>query len=535
MSLADRLPGTHRSIDGRRIWNIVWLSSLTFAFMVLAMILLDRLGLPQSIMISLFLTTGIVFIVVLAWVGRTMTSELFFFAGKISGIAPAGLSGLTDWMSGAFIMVFLGTSGGGKYVLAVALMSGLFLQTSLFSTLFRRTGVSTLPGLFSWRYKAHTAGFLALIVVSMMLFMIIIAEFTVAQKVLEHLAPTYATVLIWGLLVLAVIPLASGGWLAVLISNAVLGVWVLICVLTPAIATGFLSGALIPLAEFQQTGETLEPFFLDNITSQLFPLSNLSVPTALLCTLLLSTGLATLPHALSRSSLATRPIAAMESMGWSALGVFLILSAFPLSFGLIWAGAEERPLAQLLVSFPALQVLPYFALLFAAFNGLSVTIFVFCSTLVRAFRRSRNLDPGEQSMFSTRFLAVLVVIGLFQIITVPIASVSELFIAALVLGSAGLFLPLLVVLWGRTFPHAWVALSIFLGTCTVVLFISNEFFAFPKPINEVLDTLTLFDAGGIGLVAAALPLFIGSVWVRLRPNKKPDERLEILRRPYSNS
>ena len=244
MSLADHLPSNRKALDGQRIFHILWLAGSALCVAIIALLLLQRLGLTLPYVLG----TGSVWIalgfVILAAIGRTMSSLPFFFAGRLSGSSTLGLAGATDFVGGAFLITFLGAGLLGQMVLAPALMFGILVQTILFATAFQRSGVATLPGFFARTGKSQTLGLASLLVLVPVMLMLIVAEFQVTRASVLSITRLDETVALWGMLILATLPCVTGGWLSLVLVNGVMTVWMLIGLLLPAVVTGFAPGML---------------------------------------------------------------------------------------------------------------------------------------------------------------------------------------------------------------------------------------------------------------------------------------------------
>ena len=531
MNMAGRKPFGGRGLDESRIFNILWLSGTAFCAALLMMLLLQRLGVPMNLMSGTTTIWVSVSIFILAWFGRTMTSYPFFYAGRLAGSAPLGLGGLNDWLGGAFLILFFSASLTGKIILAPSLMLGILLQATLFTVAFHRSGVATLPGFFAWRSQSQLAGLIVLLVVIAILSLLIIAEFTVAVDMFARITQITHANSIWFVVVLSVLPALIGGWSSLIIVNGVLAAWLMICVLTPALITGFFRGFLRAgldqevnghsIQQLQATGEQVLGLSSGDLAGgelagEALAGGNANVLILLTTALVLSTGFSVLPHALSRLSLSKHQISAIEGLGWSALAAFLVLSALPLSIGLIGVNPSSSTLALLLKSQPVLHLLPYMALLFAAFNAMSATLFALSSAVVRAFRRSRNLNPGEQSIFSTRLLAVLVAACLIVIPSNQIPTPGALLIMALSLSAGALFIPMVASIWLSSIPRTALILAVIAGAGVVVTWV-------------FLMKGNITSAGALGMAAGSGVVLLGRIFTLIRKPRNSDLRLADIR------
>ena len=522
MSLADRIPAEDTTIGRSGAKTVFWLASCTLCGAFVVFYLLQRLGLPGHIVVGtiIALTTGL--ILTLAWISRTMTSYLFFFANRALGSFAAGMGSTTDMLSGVFLIIFFSTILSGKMILATSLVLGIVFHAALFSASFQRSGVSSLPGYFAWRSQSQLLGYFALLTSSAMLLALAMAEFSVARDVFQILSGMPAETTVWVVLVLAVLPSVFGGWTGLLLVNATLTIWMVICTLTPAVAIGFFSPAMALTSESGVQSLSIEPLKLLETTLLTDHLTDPSPLALSLILLSMAAGFSVLPHALSRLSTTGHAVEAIESVGWLALTVFLMFSALPLSVGLVVSQPTSSSLAALLQGQPVLQILPYFAVLFAALNGLATSLFAVASSAARASNRFRNRNPGEQSVFSTRLCILLVAMGLATLPQSVFPPIDHLFFGALMLGAGGLFIPLLASAWFMS-PSSWgLSMAIVCGTALTGIFLST-------PAASLIPS-PLF-AGAIGAAASSAVLLIDSAifWFR-GPTAIPNSSTMFLRR-----
>ena len=515
MSLVQHLPTDESSVDGLRLFNILWLSATALVVWIVILLLLQRLGLPLAYAVGgLVVWTGL-FALVMSFVGRSMTSSHFFFANNMGVASQLGVSGLGDWVSGAFLARFFGISFSGQIVVAVSLALALMLHAALFARAIQYAKVATVPGFFAWRYRSQLLGVVVLFVTSAISFALMAAEFELLQILASDLPLLSGEMGPVVLVIFAVLPALFGGWLSLALINSVLAVWMLIMVLVPAIAVGLLPGLIRSDLVVEAAATTLPVLEFAAPQWSLFEPGQGWVSLALLM-YVLTCGLCCLPTAFSRSSLHARPGAALEGIAWSSLGLFLIFSAAPLSLLLI-AGDAASPAAAVLSQNPVLHALPYFAILIAVYNAFSATLLVASGSVVRALRRSRNLDPGEQSMFSTRMLAVVLAVGLLVMPAHILPNPVDLLIWAVMLGACSLFWPLVFSIWISKIPAVASGLSVVASPAlALVLFYDQKW----QPV----------EATAVGMALGFLILVAGGILLRLRGKPHDDTRLAELRR-----
>ena len=525
MNLNERLPTDRRTFDGARMTTVLWLAGLGFAGTCITLFLLHRLGLPMVYSMGITFTFLLATTLVLSWITRTMTSSRFFFAGHQATAPVLGLGGQSDWACGAFLILFFSVSLTEKVILAPALMLGILLQAVLIASAFQRSRVLTLPGFFAWRGQTQMPGHITLLVSVAILLAISLAEFEIAHSILSALSGLkidHAAIVV---ILVAILPSIFGGWHALLLINAAFVTILIICLMGPAILVGFLPD-LLQTARGLEGVETglanlnLAPFSIFSTSDELH-----SAGLIILTMFVFAAGFAALPHSISRLSLNNRPISSVESLGWTALIIFLSFSALPLSIGLIINPPSSVSLAELLQTHPVFAMLPYFAVLLAAINGLAVTVFSASAAIVRALRRFRNLNPGEQSIFSTRLVIVLIALAILFSPAENRPSASTLFIAALLISAAGLFIPLVTNIWIAQIPQWSIALAVIGGTACVALGL------FGRTTVPQFELVT-WSAMGMGVAMAIL--LIGRLTNRRTALHQSDARLNEIRNPQWN-
>ena len=535
MSLADHISRNEKRLDSKRIVTILWLGGVAFVLAYLSLVLLSRLGLPIEMAVAIIGIFMIVASLSCGWFGRTMTSRVFFFSNRMMGIAPSGFSGCTDWLSGSFLGLLLVTSATDRLILAPSAMIGMLLCTILFATAFQRSNVSTVPGFLAMRYQKRRVGLVALMFVALILSLFLFAEARLASHLIGtmiNLSQTQSLILV---VVLIALPTLIGGWLALIVINAILVVWVLICVLLPATLSGFFPGLLLNTISYQEVLNPLNQLGL----MEIFGIDGVGLKSngffhMALAALVLSCGFACLPHALSRLTLSFHHVTVLESLGWSALSGFLILSAFPLSIGLLALGSNAGELSVALSKQPIVQMLPVLALLLAAMNAAAVTVFALSSAIIRLMRRTRNLDPGERTMFGTRALCVVLCVGLVFLLQDYSPAIGPLFVAAICTSAGALFAPLTVAIWASRIPSWSVAMATLFGGGATVFFLAADYFSTTS--GELSNTLSAYSgfptiyAAGIGMFVGIFILGIGRIFALVRRSTDDDiiDQLRLL-------
>lgn len=494
--LADRIPDHDRSIDARGTTFLLSCVGFAFAGFVALIYTLERLGLPGVVSTSLMSGWIVLSLLLVSWLGRTVNSLRFFFAARQSEALPIGLGGASCWLSGVVIITLFALPQNAQFIFVVAMMLGLAMQAFLFASPANDSDASTLPGLMVRRHEASHVGLICLVACLIVLCPLAIAEYGVAVDLFILVSGWSAANAALVVCFLALLPTLLGGWQALLLVNVCIGIWIVLSMLGPALIVGFLPFLLaVPVEAGDQTVTPLaialqQGLFLSD-----------SLATAAVSLIVFAAGFAAMPQTLSRISVASSRVSAVEGLGWSGLVIFLSLSALLLSVGLITETGLESKLGRMLRSSTALVVLPYAAVFLAAFNALAVTIFVAANTLIRSARYYRDREPGVGSMFAVRLLAMALTILIWASSAAIELSPTNLLLLALSLAAASLFPVLAFSLWVSRIP-AWAAsLAMLVGAGTVLAGILTH-------------TFDIATSGVLGMAASSIALAAGRLLYR---------------------
>lgn len=498
-ALADRIPDDDRSLDARGVAFVMSFAGAAFAGFVLLVYTLQRLGMPSNLSASLLAAWLVLSVLLASWLGRSVSGPRFFFAARKADAISVGIGGASCWLSGAFIAVFFALPNRDGFILITALLLGLALQTFLLAAPVNVSGASSVPGLLIRRFGKRYVGVVCLAVCALVLGPLALAELDIAVRLFAVLSGFSPMNSIWVVCGLVLLPIMFGGWQAFLIVNACIGIWILSSMLAPAVLTGFLPFLLD--ANAQSSGAVLEPLRIFQSTGLINSATPLGAATALL---VFAAGFAALPHTLARASLVPSRITAVEGQGWTGLVIFLSLSALLLSIGLIVNSGAETALGKLLQLSGTISVLPYAAMFLAAFNALSVTLFIVAITMVRAIRAQAGREPGVGSMFAVRLLAIVLAGTLFYAHDQVDVALGQLFFSALAIAAAGLLPVLVFSLWSSRPTALFATMAMVAG-------------AGGAPAAFVYGSFDIAASGALGAVASSIILVANVFWVWFRP------------------
>ncbi|MEL6736847.1 MAG: hypothetical protein AAFO98_13450, partial [Pseudomonadota bacterium] len=431
---------------------------------------------------------------------------------------------------GAMLLVLALSPLQQRTWLIVAVMIAIALQMILFSRSFQRSGGSTAPGFLIWRYGSRWVGLVALSAVSAPLLCLLAAELLVGATVLSNLTglPDGTA---WTLfLIIATLPALLGGWKALLVTSSLLTVFVLLTLLAPAVASGFFAPLLAQSQALGMTPSVLSPLsslFDSNETSRMIgggPWSSFGL------VLLLALGLSVLPVSVSRLSLSASSQDSLEAGTWSALAAFLAISAMPLSLVLVVSASTSESVAAILERSAVLHALPHIALLLAAVSAFSVSLFALGSATARTLLRTRNLDPGERSMFTTRLACFCVAIGFWFASDIVLPDPQWLIFAALALLAGGVFPAMVAACWVSGLPRWSVILAIVSGTMVPLGILGIHILGSPAgALTLTLQGLSFAPIALSGLATGFASLIIGRLAVHFSKSELLDPNLRQVR------
>ena len=116
----------------RRALVVQWFSGVAFLGAIVVLMLLDRLGLPLGTGLSVLSVALGILVITIVLAGTTISSPLFFFAGRKLDPSVLGIGGASDFVGAAFLLAVLGMPPGQQAEMVAALVTGMVLQAVLF-------------------------------------------------------------------------------------------------------------------------------------------------------------------------------------------------------------------------------------------------------------------------------------------------------------------------------------------------------------------------------------------------------------------
>ena len=483
-------------MDLRRAALLLWIGALAIAVFLLAAALLYRLGLPSGPLFGVALGGIIVVVLMLGFLGRTAVTRVYFFAGRQMPPAVSGFGGGFDFGGGVFWLIFAAASASLKLVLAPAIVLGIFVMSGVFSRNIRSSGSATASGLLSRRYPWQGAGSVSLAIAIAGLLALAIAEAQLGVAVIEAVFPGRADAALIGLVLLALAIGLLGGQMA----HAFFGLAMAFAFMLLTAGTTIVLGIAPELLD--PTIRIVPEITLDRLNVMAGPgfpemtgsTDRLAIIVVVVC------GVSVLPHAASRLAVVDKPRQAMEHLGWSSLWVFVTLSSIPLSIGLLVGGGATE-LGRNALMHPVFVLVAWLALLIASFAAFAMTFFSLSVHLARGVQRLLVRSPDDFSMALSRFLLVAMAGGMIWLGLPTNVAPTTLFIDALCVLAAGLFVPMVIACTLDRVPgYAMTAACLIGVTPLLVYFLRFE------PTDLRFVSMTQLWLVSVGMAAALLIL-----------------------------
>ena len=180
--MAPQTPPAQQSVNPKLNTNYAIFTSLVVSVFLL-LIIFEQLGIPQGMLgtISIFLTALIISMIGL--ISFTNRSSDFYTSGRrvpafYNGMAIAatslGASGFAGFLGCIFFM------GYDALALGIGVVAGLLLMAIFFSPYLRKMGAYTLPSFFAQRYDSNIMRVITLVVISLPVTILLVAELNLA-------------------------------------------------------------------------------------------------------------------------------------------------------------------------------------------------------------------------------------------------------------------------------------------------------------------------------------------------------------------
>ncbi|WP_321505666.1 VC_2705 family sodium/solute symporter [Breoghania sp.] len=322
--------GAASRVRGRVLFHVALATS--FAFMLFALLVLERLGLPQVLISLAIISVSLIVFVVASLVAATMRLTDYFVAARQLPSLHNGMAMASDWISGSLFLglaAVLYTQGASATPYVVASCAGLVLMAVLFAPYLNRSGALTLPDFLTTRFSHRAVGGIAMAVIVATALPLLAAQFILTGFIAANFLPLARETAIVGTASLAVIIALLGGMRALTWSQ--IAQYILIAV-----------AFLLPLAVLSMgsDGQPVPQFALATVLSEIGRIVGSDGPAAgataaqggfdlpiMLCLILAS---ASLPHILTRFLAAASPSQARRSAAWGLGFVVPIVTAAPL-------------------------------------------------------------------------------------------------------------------------------------------------------------------------------------------------------------
>ncbi|MFQ5566202.1 MAG: sodium:solute symporter family protein [Paracoccaceae bacterium] len=323
-----------------------------FAVFVIAMAILEQLGLPPKYILWAYMALTILVYAFIGIMSRTTQVSEYYVAGRAVPAVYNGMATGADWMSGAS---FVGMAGS-LYVLGydglafvLGWTGGYVLVAVLLAPYLRKFGAYTVPDFLGTRYGGNLPRLLGIIVLFCCSFTYVTAQVYASGIIASRFLGIDFQIAVFAGLVGILACSMLGGMRAVTWTQVAQYIILIVAYLLPAIWMSTVeTGVPVPqlmygaelgrIAEMEQAFRALaagsaHPFGIDNqgvaIGSHVEPFSSSSARDFFFLIFCLMVGTASLPHILMRFFTTPTVREARGSVAWSLFFIFLLYFTAP--------------------------------------------------------------------------------------------------------------------------------------------------------------------------------------------------------------
>lgn len=186
--------------------------TLLFALLVVVCVILERVGVPISIIKALLVTFLGATMIGIGFSSGTMQPARYFAAGRMMQPGISAIAIASTWMSGSVLLAlpgFYGLDSEAALAFAGASLLGLLVLGATVGPAFNTTGAYTLGDFMRIRFASPTAQLVAALLSVGFCSALLVSQFTIMAFFVEQLLPVGPLAAI----IVAVIPVAFSVWL----------------------------------------------------------------------------------------------------------------------------------------------------------------------------------------------------------------------------------------------------------------------------------------------------------------------------------
>lgn len=309
-----------------------------FAAFVIALAILEQVGVPNRIIgyLFVFLTIGVYALI--GYLSRTAQVSEYYVAGRRVPAFYNGMATGSDWMSAASFIGMAGTlylSGYDGLAFVLGWTGGYVLVAILLAPYLRKFGAYTVPDFLGARYGGNLARFCGVIVLMSASFTYVVAQIfgtgIIASRFLGISFEVAVFVGLAGILVCSML----GGMRAVTWTQVAQYIILIIAYLIPVVLlSAKVTGVPVPQLMYGQALDQIETLrttkeALAGAPSHITPFTNSDPLNFFGLIFCLMVGTAALPHILMRYFTTPSVRDARQSVAWSLLFIFLLYFTAP--------------------------------------------------------------------------------------------------------------------------------------------------------------------------------------------------------------
>ena len=306
-----------------------------FAGFVLLMAIFSLIGIPDQVILWLYMAATIAIYAFIGIMSRTAVVSEYYVAGRSVPAVYNGMATGADWMSGASFVGMAGTLfvlGYDGLAFVLGWTGGYVLVAVLLAPYLRKFGAYTVPDFLGTRYGGNLPRALGIVVLFACSFTYVTAQVYASGIIASQFLGIDFNYAVFAGLAGILVCSMLGGMRAVTWTQVAQYIVLIVAYLLPAIwMSQVQSGVPVPqlmygqllgeIAQYEQVLEVARP--------HMQPFTNYSPMDFFFLIFCLMVGTASLPHILMRFFTTPTVREARKSVGWSLFFIFLLYFTAP--------------------------------------------------------------------------------------------------------------------------------------------------------------------------------------------------------------
>ena len=306
-----------------------------FAGFVLLMAIFSLIGIPDRVILWLYMAATIAIYAFIGIMSRTAVVSEYYVAGRSVPAVYNGMATGADWMSGASFVGMAGTLfvlGYDGLAFVLGWTGGYVLVAVLLAPYLRKFGAYTVPDFLGTRYGGNLPRALGILVLFACSFTYVTAQVYASGIIASQFLGIDFNYAVFAGLAGILVCSMLGGMRAVTWTQVAQYIVLIVAYLLPAIwMSQVQSGVPVPQLMYGQLLGEIAQYeqILDVARPHMQPFTNYSPMDFFFLIFCLMVGTASLPHILMRFFTTPTVREARKSVGWSLFFIFLLYFTAP--------------------------------------------------------------------------------------------------------------------------------------------------------------------------------------------------------------